>query len=270
MNEAAWLEEAKRLPVGKHTRWQCECTNSRNDKSSLITHSIKGYSLFCFRCDNTGFVGKGVQTLEELRKVKELNAAALATSRETLVNLPEDFVHDIPLNGRLWLYKAGITESRWKEKGIGYSPTLERVIIPVYTSTGELSWYQGRATLKGQLPKYLQPAMGREKILYEAPCTSDLIKNTVVVTEDILSSIVVSNVQTSVSTLGTKLSVEQCNKISEYQNVIVWLDSDKAGVNGSKKMVKQLSLLTDVHSVVTEKDPKFLTKQQIKEVLESV
>jgi len=259
-----WLKLAKELPLGHKSRIACtECGTA--DKSLIINHSNKSYNAYCFRCGDNPFEMKGELSLAELAHIKELNENAL--KQRLPLSLPEDFTRDIPLAGRLWLYSGGLTESMWSAYGIGYSPNLERVILPVYkiNTSKELVWYQCRAIHKGQSPKYIQPSDSRDTVLFES--AGKETDTRCVVVEDILSAIKVGRTRKAFSLLGTKITTPQTNTLSKYKEVTTWLDSDKAGVTGAYSIRKALQLVTEVRNVVTEKDPKCYSDKEIKEIL---
>jgi hypothetical protein len=261
---ATWLDLARDLPLGHKTRVKCtQC--GTDDKSLIVNHSSKAYNAYCFRCGDNPFEMKGELTLQELSKIKELNEDAI--KQRLPISLPEDYTTTIPLAGRLWLYSGGITESVWKKYAIGYSETLRRVILPVFDTKGKLIWYQCRAVLRGQTPKYIQPSEDRSSILFFS--TRDTNNKMVVIVEDILSAIRVGEATglPTCSLLGTKITTAQANTLSEYEKVCTWLDSDKAGVTGAYNVRKAVGLLTETKNVVTEKDPKCYSNKEIKEVL---
>lgn len=253
---------AQTLPMGHHTRSDCECGKGN---TLIINHNQKFYSAHCFRCDFNKFHDKGVQTLAELAHIRELNEAAAAYQPSAVV-LPEDFTTDIPLEGRLWLYGGGTTPTDWKKYGIGYSPALKRVVLPVYNAQRELVWFQCRSVLKGMKPKYIQPSRERSQITFFAsPEGADLSR--AVVVEDILSAIRVGKMIPTYSLLGTKITDGQATLLSKYDHVYTWMDNDAAGKGGSKNIRQTLGLITEVSDIRTADDPKKLTNQKIKEML---
>lgn len=253
-----WIETAQDLPLGHKTRIDCECGSG---KTLVINHNNKYYSAHCFRCDFDEYHNKGKQTLGELARIKALNEAAESLNLQ--LELPADFTTEIPLHGRLWLYSGGLTPSDWGSLGFGYSKELDRVVMPVYKA-GKLVWYQCRALIDGQKPKYIQPSKDRHEVMFVQHTES---KERIVVVEDILSATRVGKHIASASLLGTKITTAQANELAQYERVTLWLDSDRAGRKGAYKIKKALSLLTNVDSVVTEEDPKVLSDEQIKEVL---
>lgn len=261
-----WLELAKQLPVGHHDRYKC----CGSDAAANIYHSEEGYSLHCFRnSDHNEFIGHGYRNYKELLEIKERNKEALVALQTAKVKLPFDFTHDIPPEGMLWLLKASITPYMAKQAGFGWTPYFKRVMLPVYNKD-ELVYYQARAVLHGQTPKYLNPKVDRSSILYwKRHSVSSGIRR-VVVTEDILSAerIFLANDKIdTVSLLGTKITIQQANQIARYTNVTTWLDGDEAGIHGAQAVHNKVGLATRVTNIVTPKDPKLLSNKQIREQL---
>jgi hypothetical protein len=255
-----WLEVARRLPVGRKARLTHDCGEG---KVVIASHNEQGYSAYCFRCGNLGFEGKGYQTLEELNRIAELNAQA---NQVHSVDLPKDYTLDIPAEQSRWLLKAGISVYRAAKCGIGWSPSLSRVIIPLFDDRGGLLYWQGRAVLRGQTPKYINPPVSKQELLYWCkPEKADLSR--VVVTEDILSAIRVGRHLPAASILGTKLSTKQAGQLSAYDRVEFWLDPDDAGREGAQKGCRTLNLATHARQVDSEHDPKNHSDREIREIL---
>lgn len=256
-----WKTLAMNLPMGHKTRSNCECGEGN---TLIINHNTKAYSCHCFRCDFHDYESKGKQSLAELAHIAELNR--LAETIELKLELPDDYTRELPLEGRLWLYKAGITEPTWRHFGIGYSESLKRVIIPVYDEAGELIWFQCRAIYKGQKPKYIQPKMSRERVFFRGR-VDDKDTTRIAVVEDMLSAIRVSKQYNVISLLGTKITNFQANWLARYDTVLIWLDPDRAGVKGAYSIRKTLGLVTETRIIRSDKDPKELTDKEIGELL---
>ncbi|ASL24394.1 putative DNA primase [Alteromonas phage vB_AspP-H4/4] len=255
------MELAQTLPVNGKTTTDCpEC---HKESKLSVNHSHKEYWCNCYRCDFTDRRKKGKLSLAELAEIRRLNEEA--DKVELKLELPEDYTDEIPLEGRLWLYEASITESTRREYGIGYSEKYKRVVLPVYDRKGNLVWYQLRAVLSGQEPKYLQPSTGRDSIVFESIGREE--DTSAVVVEDILSAIRVGRHKKCFSMLGTKATTTQAAKLMEYGHVTTWLDPDRAGRLGAYTIRQTLGLVTEVRNIVTSVDPKKLSDRQIKEAL---
>ena len=151
-----WIEQAKDIPLGQKRRIQC-CGRNRD---AVISSELRGYSFHCFKCGGTAFHRIDTRTLQEL-KISKLNEAPDPTV------LPYDLVQDIPLQHVVWLYKAGITRDECIQAGIGWSDSMQRIVIPIYSDDGELLYFQCRAVHKGQLPKYKNPQVCKKNIIFK-------------------------------------------------------------------------------------------------------
>lgn len=259
-----WIQIAEQLPTGHKTRGNCP-KDCGSGGTLIINHNTKGYSAHCFRCDFNDFQSKGKQSLAELARIRDLNDKAININLP--LELPNDYTTEIPLHGRMWLYKGGITESVWRQYKLGYSASLDRVILPVYSEEGSLVWYQCRAILDGQKPKYIQPSRDRSSIMFRAKYEGATTGDTVIIVEDILSAIRVGRHMQTMSLLGTKITTAQAARLAEFKRVITWLDSDTAGRKGAYTIRKTLGLVTEVGNITTKEDPKLLTDKKIKEIL---
>jgi len=267
-----WNEIAKNLPCGQNDRADCpSCGEGTNTNAAIVNHNPKYYSIHCYACDFNDFESKGVLSLAERQRINELNEAALRVVRK--IELPKDISYDpedFSREARMWLYKGGLTPSVWKQYSIGYSKMLERVILPVFNATGDLIWFQCRAVLAGQKPKYIQPSGDRSNILFVANKTQSTSR--VVVVEDIMSAIRVglatfdSNTQVA-SLLGTKVTSGQAEYLGQFAICTTWLDGDKAGKRGSYDIRKTIGLLTCCDNIRTEEDPKAYSNKQIQDIL---
>lgn len=258
MKMASWIEIAENLPQGNKARGDCpeECGSGG---TLSINHDHKRLWCSCFRCGYTESQSKGIQTLAELQRIKDLNDA---TTKELPMELPHDYTEELPRHARAWLFAAGVTPSVYKEYRIGYSASLDRVVLPVFDDFGTLIWYQCRALLKGQKPKYIQPSRDRSEVLYKGHRGSSGNTRAVIV-EDILSAIRVGKHIDTYSLLGTKITPSQATSLSSYKRVTTWLDPDTAGRRGAYKIRKALGLLTDVDNIITDVDPKELSDEDI-------
>lgn len=271
-----WQETAKNLPQGHTTRIDCpECGEGTNSSAAIVNHNPKYYSILCYACDFKEFESKGMVSLAERKRINDLNDEALRVVRK--IELPEDTTYEpteFSYEARIWLYKGGLTPSVWKKYRIGYSKSLERVVLPVYAETGDLIWFQCRAILQGQRPKYIQPSGSRGTTLFTGG--SKATRSRVVVVEDIMSAIRVSEAQSAerqtVSTpvsvaalLGTKITTGQAAYLGEFEECLIWLDGDKAGRTGAKHIRQAVGLLTTCRNIRTKEDPKSYSNKQIQE-----
>lgn len=256
-----WLENARALSLGHSKRVQ-HCGNSTSMK---ISHDEEGYHAYCFRCSDYGFKAHGLRRLRDVFAERRFMNAK--------VQLPYDYTTDyqtIPEHAAAWLYKSGVSASCAASYGIGYSPAMDRIILPVYDGVvgGTLAVVQARAVSPRHEPKYLnQEGVGKGEVLfvshrgYEGP-------SCVCITEDILSAIRVGEVMPAVSPLGTSLSDAQAGKLAKCSTVYIWLDPDEAGEKGAIKMRRKLlTICKQVYIIKSTHDPKYYCNQEIKRIL---
>lgn len=235
----------------------------------LVSHSTKGYSAYCFRCGPVGFEAHGVLSIKQVLERRKADEALAQGG----VRMPRDFTVDIPAPARLWLQKAGVTAPTAEFYGIGYSPSTNRVIIPVWEDMQQVA-VLARA-VDGTKPKYI--AAMRSSNEYFTSATEPTEAATVVVTEDVLSAIRCGATYRSYALLGTGAGPTTIAGLSKRletvagasPTVAVWLDPDKAGRSASKKYIRALRLAGwDAHAVLSDRDPKYYSNADIKEFVE--
>lgn len=256
-----WLEIAKTLPQGSKIRTKCSL-GCGSDNSQLISHNEHGYSRWCFRCsDKPDFVGHGLRRIELIERHKKERAI----KREAKVVLPSDYTQEIPPRAAIWFYKYGISAELAAEYGIGYTPELDRIVLPVFEDD-ELVAVQMRAVDPWRKPKYLNPAGPKvsSAVFQSAPATG-----VTVVVEDILSAIKIGKVAHATSILGTNMTDARALKIaSRNHTAVIWLDGDKAGLKGFVPAERQLSMLgMTVRRVKTTDDPKTYSLEEIRNII---
>lgn len=89
----------------------------------------------------------------------------------------------------------------------------------------------------------------------------------IVFTEDIISAIKVSRIATAVPMLGARVLREWWQNVKQYDRVIIWGDNDKAIDN--IKLARRASEITNkkIEFIISEKDPKTYSTQQIMEFI---
>ena len=255
-----WLDAAKKLQVGQTQRVHCPACNKKD--ANIYNQGTKGYNIYCHRCGPVGYSPAGVLTVQEIAALKEAQRAAEQVRKSTTLVLPNDATYDLTQwshTARCWLFKAGIHDVEAAQ--MAYSPKLQRVLLPVLDDN-VLVYYQLRG-FNTAYAKYVNPAIDASNIIYKRTHPTD--KSVIVVCEDILSAYRVGGVVSACSILGTKASTFQLQYLSTFDKVIVWLDPDQAGITGTHKLTQALQLVTDVSTIVSTKDPKFYSNQEILE-----
>lgn len=232
------------------------------NSSDAGTYYDDGYK--CFSCGASyGF--RGPQ-----RPVRSFSSPNLALPIGLTYN-PSEFSYE----ALRWLYQYYVDEKLIRKYSIGYDRETSRVFLPVVID-GELTSYSSRAVTPS---KYKYITKGKKKMFTTGPGTTSIV-----LTEDFLSCIRVGEVMDSAYLQGTSLGYKDAQKLLQaYDEIIIWLDGDEAGVDGAAKIKAKLqelemkSLLRNlwhnspkrviIRVLSTDKDPKCYTTKEIQELL---
>lgn len=162
-----------------------------------------------------------------------------------------------------WVLKAGISPERASDVyGMRWSEKMERVLIPIYNRDRRYTGLVGRSVSSG--PKYVM-LQGRP-LAYFQPRTSDAV----VVTEDILSAIVIQEAGTTAyAMLGTAVQNEFVEVLSEFRQVFGWADPDSAGRKAQAQLRKRLAMYDKRMTYMqSEVDPKYIPRDEIRRAID--
>lgn len=181
------------------------------------------------------------------------------------VRLPPDVDEQLPEKARHFLRQYALTELDIQRNTMLWSDYHQRLYFPYFTDSGLVA-YQGRYL--GDKPD--RPKWYSQGNLHEFHHVVGNTKaDTVVLTEDIISAIVVGHVPTVCASpiFGSHVSMKRLLQLKYfYDNIVVWLDFDKA--QESMKVVhnaQQLGL--NILSIITKKDPKEYSNEKIRNLL---
>ncbi len=160
---------------------------------------------------------------------------------------------DILKSGVCKLDKEGkVTDLFWK-----------RIIIPIKNSSGEIVAFGGRVLDDGT-PKYINspesPIFKKRELLYGYDIAKDIQCKAYIICEgymDVLS-LHKAGLTNAVASLGTALSMTQCELLKNKKRVYVLYDTDQAGRRASEKaipMLEKAGLNTKVIDYRPAKDP---------------
>lgn len=249
--EPPWFESVKDLrPGGKR----------RLGDGFLASFNGRAYMRYDFR-EKDSEVWEPQMTLAQ----RTANIVALREAEDSAVQspeLPELMLHprDWPVEARTWLYKAGISNQGISAMGAGWSPRMERVVVPVHMLDGTNQWVARTLRTDSGQPKYLFPK-GMKRGGGTVLLGHDSIpEGPVVITEDYLSAwrVTKDSGLPSVSALGTTLDRDAIVKIAaQFSAAILWLDPDYYGMMGAHKLNKDFGRLDFPKVVVSSlRDPK--------------
>lgn len=207
---------------------------------------------WCFGC---GFFKPSVDSLLTVEK-----KFMTRDTNNSLMPLPRDCTTVISGEALQWLNSYGITPEERSKNNMLWSPVAQMLIFPFFDEEQLIAW-QGRYFPKRKAKCFTQGDVKDLLILLGQQTDK------IVLVEDMISAIKVARVGTSMPLLGSHLSLEKAIRLSKmFKEVIFWLDPDKA--NESSKMSKKYNALFDgCDVIVTEKDPKEYSTEEIKEKL---
>lgn len=143
---------------------------------------------------------------------------------------------------------------------VGWSPSEERLIFPVYSNKKLVMWTGRYFGESGTAPKYFTKGK-RNDVLHVIE--SEVKTDSVVVVEDIVSAIVVSRVQSAVPVFGSNIPLEHARTLSErFWDLSIWLDPDMKR-SSLKQALKLEPFFRSVKCIFSDKDPKCYNPAQI-------
>lgn len=264
---SSWLPQAKALEVGQRLRTEHDCGDG---KTLLVQHKPTGWTGWCHRCNDDGWVPHPAESLGEkirrLAKARDIEDTARENPQPPRpANLdPRTW----PLEARVWLYKAGMSNDAIQAAGFYYHERMERVVLPVYEG-GKAVYWQARG-FDPERPKYINPSVDKSALVARYKPVSGAVDETaLVLTEDILSAWKVGRECEAWCLLGTNFPPALFAEIMRKRPKIwAWLDPDAAGQKGITKIIKKLrGYGIDVRRLQSDQDPKLLNGRDIRVTL---
>lgn len=256
-----WLPQAQELALGQSRRTNHVCGPGRTLR---VDHKDEGWGAWCWRCNDKGWHPKPQPSLaERLARLKEKRDTDTAAESDPRPPMPAIWSPvDWPLQARVWLYRAGLSNDAIRSAGIYYTPRLDRVVLPIIVGD-KLAYWQARG-FDPERPKYLNPKVDKDGLAARYGS-----QGPVVLTEDILSAIRVGEVAEGWSILGTSLSDTLAVQLRELNRpVAIWLDPDAAGRKARAKTLRALSLVgIEPRIIRTDKDPKLYSREEIRRTI---
>lgn len=235
----------------------------------VVIRDTTGWLVYCHRC-NTGrkFYHDGISfsTVKKMLK-QNLDRSNLRDSTQVKkVTLPSDFTTDIPESGMKWLRTYHVTDEEIRKYRFGFSPSYDRLIIPVFGDEGVKYWQGRRLNSDLSQPKYVNFTQSRTEVFFVVDNKHD----TTVVVEDVLSALAIGRAgYNSLALLGSNINSNVCGHLPKgTRKVKVWLDPDmrKKCVSLAKKIRSQGYLSSPI--LLTNKDPKEYLPEMVKTIIE--
>lgn len=151
----------------------------------------------------------------------------------------------------------GISVETSSKLKIGYDPVDNRIIFPHFWRSKLVGW-QGRSIPSGpywpqtepEWPKYKSTlSFPKSSTLYNYDRASEFERVIVVESPMSVAKAYEYGIENIVATFGAKVTEGQLSLLRDFEEVLVWMDSDGAGYQGEKKIVKSLYQNTRVRVI---------------------
>lgn len=234
----------------KIKRTQCpKCASIGKDRNQDNLAIYPDGSKYCFSC---GYYEISHQLPNFDTKKSKPNVS---------IHLPDDITTNIPIEIGQYLKQFYITDIDIIKYYIHWSPKDQRICFPIYINKEFIGW-QGRSLTKK--PKWYSQGLN-DFVIYLTNNTT----TTVVLVEDIISAINVGKQPISCCCLFGSIvllkKIQQLHKMG-YDKFILWLDKDKE-IESIKRTIELRNLGFTCYSLTTDKDPKYYTQDEIKNLL---
>lgn len=190
------------------------------------------------------------EIIEEEKRIPPVNSW-LEAFHVDWKEFPE--VQDIPHDAYWYIVDRGFNQKTLENWQIGYDQISDRITIPIRDHEGKLVGFKGRAWRNNTIPRYMILGDSRNHTRYEfQPYQKsryvfglDKIKDRedLVIVEGELNVIAMGEhgFRSAVGVAGSEFSDRQCELIRRYGwKAIVFLDNDKAGEKGTRKVIDML------------------------------
>ena len=174
--------------------------------------------------------------------------------------LPEDITDILPEEALQWLGKYGIMSNEYDS--FLWSESRKYLIFPFCDQMGNIEAWQGRSFAGTGRKYFTTGAVSDIMILYGTG-------STVILTEDVLSAIKVGRVAVGLPLFGSNIPPKLLRRLTtRFKNLGTWLDRDKAAESHHGAVRASQMGFDKVRTIITEKDPKEYTTDEISSYLE--
>ena len=257
LSPQSWYHYRERVPDGRSQRFDHDCGPGRTLK---ISNEQGEHFAYCFRCNDSARAARPVESLAE-RAARLVAAASQDKAVQMATQAPEPSCYDLdrwPAPARLWLFRAGLSRQDAARLGAYYHEPTNRVVLLL-----RHDFWIARS-IDGRQPKYLSGDKPADLLIRWGRAAVPTL------CEDALSAYKVGRVAEGWPILGTKVSPAMCAALLQRNGPVnLWLDPDPPGQRAAAKYARQLrSYGLTVRNIISERDPKLHTLDEIKLILE--
>ena len=210
----------------------------------------------CFAC---GYHLSGNKSIDNMKK----KLYQWKPSDPKDLDILEEAVYNIPPEPLTWLKKYNLTNDDILRHNIFWYPPKKLLVFPIYDGD-RLVAFSGRYFGDNpEHPKYITKVAKHGFWKFIPKTGSDII----VLTEDVVSAIRVSHNFNAVPLLGTNAPTDLFLRLLPlHLRMVTWLDRDKA--KEAMTISSRARQYFPAQTLVTPKDPKYYTNQEIKEFVD--
>ena len=218
-------------------------------------------SAYCFSCNS---YWPAENSLAVLRR--KLEGRSFVKAKSKVNNYPEDVTNTIPKEPLTWLKSYGITSQEIIDNEYVWSPMWKALIVSSKDIEQNVIFWQGRFFPKKE-PKVV--GFGQKDHL-KFGGTETGRPDVLVLVEDFVSAIKVNRFQTCLCLFGSHISSTLILRLRNlgYNKLVVWLDPNKSKESLSYSRRYGMLFKQGVVSIVSTKDPKEHSNQEIKDYLD--
>lgn len=266
----------------------CSCpfpVHEHGDRNPSFGINVSKGVYNCFSCHESGNLVQlcerllGMNRMEAMSEIYsdmtlaeafELMESGSGWSRTALSPLECD-ITDWCSNRHEYWHQRGFTDETIGKWRLGYDPSENRVVVPVYFN-GELVGWTKRRVNESDSPKWKHSRdFYKNAVLFGIDNT---VGDSCILVEAPLSAIMLDQygIGNAVASFGCNLSDEQAILLrSNYNNVCLFYDPDEAGRVGAAKAIKLLERFVNLYIVpYSRDDPAAMTKEECEAALANV
>lgn len=244
-----------------------DCAGGRD--SMVVERKSNGnLTAFCYRCSRSGWDHPPRSFVSPAKAHVPVPPVAPSVSVTPPDDCREEW-HSFPREAREWLLRGGITSVIAAAQGIGWSDSSNQLWIPARQYSKVTTGYKDSGyVLRGFNPKTYYTRTADKDNMY-GYYVSGVINNTIIIVEDIISAIKCSQVADSIALLGTHPKPAMIQKVLKegYKKAFVFLDADNPQVRMKAREIPKRLPFISCKIIETGSDPKYLTKEQIEELI---
>lgn len=255
------------LAIGEQVKFNhVGCSAGTDTKNRLYIKRVHGGIVgYCHHCSQGGFLpieGKSGRELTKWLKSESKDPISIvAEDANKELNSLISANYELTLDSLTWLNKYEM-----KNGFVGDSEG--RVVLPIFDENTIAKGYQIRNNVG--VPKYITKI---QKDYQGGSWYKRIYVEAIFLTEDILSAVKIYNNSStivSLALLGTSLRDQDEKRLLykyKYNKIFIWLDNDRAGIEGAKKILERLTFLGFKAEIITKDEPKKVPTHMLKPYL---